>query len=153
MQDRLEHPRVTTALCHGCFDVLHVGHVRLLKLAKSMADKLIVSIGSDEHVQHAKGMPVNNQSWRKEMLEALSCVDEVVITEGLDVAATIETIKRVRPDFYVKGREYGGKLAPAERAAVEDFGGRVVFMDEFNKAKCSSSALREKGGERCTTTM
>ena len=135
---------MTVALCHGVFDVLHVGHLRLLQSAKSMSDKLVVSIGSDEHVQHAKGMPVNNQEWRKEMLEALSCVDEVVITNGLGVAATIETIMRVRPDFYVKGREYEKTLAPAERMAVKDYGGRVVFMDEFHKGSCSSSVLTRK---------
>lgn len=134
---------MTTALCHGCFDVLHVGHLRLLKTAKAMADKLVVSIGSDEHVQDAKGMPVNNQNWRKEMLEALSCVDEVVITEGCGAAATIAMIRMVRPDFYLKGREYEGKLYPEERKAVEEYGGRVMFMDEFDKAKCSSSTLRQ----------
>lgn len=139
---------MTTALCHGVFDVLHVGHLRLLKMAKAMSDRLVVSIGSDEHVQHAKGMPVNNQNWRKEMLEALSCVDEVVITEGLGAAATIETIKRVRPDFYVKGREYEQKLDPAERAAVEDYAGRVVFMDEFSKGACSSSVLVERFNQK-----
>lgn len=109
-----------------------------------MSDRLVVSIGSDEHVQHAKGMPVNNQEWRKEMLKALSCVDEVVLTEGVGVAATIATINRVRPNFYVKGREYQKKLAPEERMAVADHGGRVVFIDEFSKAECSSSTLRER---------
>lgn len=135
---------MTTALCHGVFDVLHVGHLRLLKLAKSMSDRLVVSIGSDEHVQHAKGMPINNQEWRKEMLKALSCVDEVVITEGLGVAATIATIRQVRPDFYVKGRECEKRLAPTERRAVQEYGGRVVFMDDFYKDACSSSVLTRK---------
>ncbi len=109
-----------------------------------MSGRLVVSIGSDEHVQHAKGMPFNNQDWRKEMLESLSCVDEVVITEGLGVAATIATIRLVRPNFYVKGRECEKQLAPAERKAVADYGGVVVFMNEFHKDSCSSSVLTRK---------
>lgn len=131
-------------LVHGCFDVLHVGHVRLLKFAKSLGDVLIVSIASDRHVTDSKGeaRPVNRQDLRKEMVESFDFVDHVIIMDGLGYAATMELIRKVRPDVYVKGQEYQGRLV--EYGVVEECGGRVVFMDEFEKAECSTTTILER---------
>lgn len=129
-------------LAHGCFDVLHVGHLRLLKFAVTLGDWLVVSIASDEHILDWKGKrPANCEAYRKEMLLAFGFVDEVIITDGLGVAATCAMIERVRPSVYVKGREYEGRLA--DQTTVEHCGGRVVFFDEFDKLNCSSSVLIE----------
>lgn len=137
-----------TVLCHGCWDILHVGHIRQLKTARALGDRLVVSVCSDAHVQDSKGYdrPINKQEYRKEMLEHYQFVDEVIITEGLGSDGTIDTIKKVKPDIYVKGREHEGHLP--EHDAVERIGGKVVFIDELDKDACSSSVLTEGNYKR-----
>lgn len=94
---------------NGCFDVLHIGHIKLLEFAKSQGDYLIVGIDSDERVKESKGpgRPINNQRDRCEFLRAISAVDEVVIfssTEGLTNA-----IKENDVDLIVIGDDYEGR--------------------------------------------
>ena len=94
---------------NGCFDVLHIGHIKLLEFAKSQGDYLIVGIDSDEMVKESKGQdrPINNQRDRCEFLRAISVVDEVVIfnsSEGLSNA-----IKENDVDLIVIGDDYEGK--------------------------------------------
>jgi len=89
---------------NGCFDILHPGHVEVLKFAKSLGDKLIVGINSDKAVKILKGedRPINNELVRKTLLESLSFVDEVVIFDDVN---TIDIIKKLKPDILVKGEE------------------------------------------------
>jgi len=133
----------TTVLCHGCFDVLHTGHIHHLQQAKKFGDRLVVSI---THEDFAKKPLRFSAAFRKEMLENLSFVDQVMITHERTALAAIAEIK---PDFYVKGKEYAqleldrsGDIYP-EKAEVEKHGGQLVFTDD----EIIFSATKIKEGE------
>jgi len=113
--------------CHGCFDIVHPGHVRHLRYAKAQGDELLVSITGDQQVGKGFGRPLIPQELRAENLAELDCVDWVYIEQRPTAA---ELLVEVRPDLYVKGREYEQNDDPrfrAERQAVEAGGGRVMF--------------------------
>jgi len=110
---------VITVLANGVFDPLHIGHLYHLQEAKSLGDWLVVSVTRDDKV-NKEGHPVFTQDQRAEMVAALRCVDEVMI-----VASAGEAIEILKPDVFVKGSEYDGKLKEKER--VEAYGGRVAF--------------------------
>lgn len=90
---------------NGCFDILHVGHVRLLQFCKSLTGRVVVGLNSDASVKRLKGSerPINNQSARAEVLRALWCVDDVVVFEE---DTPYELIKQVKPTIIVKGGDY-----------------------------------------------
>lgn len=88
-------------LANGCFDILHVGHLKHLEAAKRMGDTLIVSLTLDEHVHKGPGLPVHSWAQRAELLRGLRCVDDVVPSVD-DCAA----IRAIRPDVFVKGIDY-----------------------------------------------
>ena len=90
---------------NGCFDILHVGHVELLKYSKSIGSTLIVGLNSDESVSQLKGSdrPINNEIDRKKMLESIKYVDKVIIFNQL---TPFDLIKKIRPDIIVKGGDY-----------------------------------------------
>ena len=90
---------------YGCFDILHVGHIQYLEQSKNLGDRLIVGLNSDESVRRLKGpsRPVNSQDDRKRMLEALRCVDEVVI---FDEETPYKLIRRLQPSIVTKGGDY-----------------------------------------------
>jgi len=90
---------------NGCFDILHPGHIEYLKKSKELGGKLIVGINSDRSVRMIKGdnRPINNQEYRKYMLESLSFVDEVII---FDEETPIEIIKKIKPNIITKGGDY-----------------------------------------------
>lgn len=115
-------------LANGCFDVLHVGHVRYLHAAQELGGKLIVAVNSDESVRALKGegRPVMPANERAEILAALSDVDAVVIFVEGDVRAII---REIRPDFHAKGTDYTVETVP-ERAEVEVCGGRVAIVGD-----------------------
>jgi rfaE bifunctional protein kinase chain/domain/rfaE bifunctional protein nucleotidyltransferase chain/domain len=121
-------------LCHGVFDLLHIGHIKHFEQAKANGDILIVTITADEHVRKGPLRPAFPQALRAEALAALACVDYVAINYS---PMAIELIERIRPDFYVKGSDYKadekdvtGGIA-LERAAIEGVGGRLVFTDDI----------------------
>jgi rfaE bifunctional protein nucleotidyltransferase chain/domain len=119
-------------LTAGCFDVLHVGHVRFLKGAKALGDKLTVLISCDAEVERQKGpkRPVFSHYDRMEILYALYCVDLVILNE--DVTAE-KWIERLKPDIFAKGLEYRGRCTDQlkrERIAVEAVGGKLVLVGE-----------------------
>jgi rfaE bifunctional protein nucleotidyltransferase chain/domain len=113
--------------CHGCFDIVHPGHIRHLRHAAQQGDILLVSITADALINKGDGRPLFTQDLRAENLAALDCVDWVYINPD----ATAETLlEDTRPDVYIKGREYEGNDDPrfrAERDAVERHGGRIIF--------------------------
>lgn len=117
----------TIVQCHGCFDIVHPGHIRYLQFARSQGDVLVVSITGDATIDKEPQRPQIPQELRAENLAALEFVDWVVI----DPHPTAEAVLAVlRPDVYVKGREYAASEDPRflrERAVVESYGGRVIF--------------------------
>lgn len=112
---------------NGCFDILHTGHVRYLKAARSLGDCLAVGLNSDVSVRRLKGpeRPVNAEADRAEVLDALFAVDYVTI---FDEPTAEDLIARIRPDVYVKGGDYTLDSLP-EAKIVQQYGGRVAFVD------------------------
>ena len=115
-------------LTNGCFDLLHVGHVRYLHAARELGGKVIVAVNADDSVRalKGKGRPVIPADERAEILAALAAVDAVVIFSEPDVRALI---LEIRPDFHAKGTDYTAESVP-ERAEVEACGGRVVIVGD-----------------------
>ncbi|MEQ9489835.1 MAG: PfkB family carbohydrate kinase [Alphaproteobacteria bacterium] len=121
-------------LCHGTFDLLHIGHIRHFEAAKKHGDVLVVTITADRHVKKGIDRPVFNQALRSEMIAALQLVDYVSV---IDDASAIPAIEAVQPACYVKGMDYRnaaddvtGKIEK-ERLAVERLGGELTFTDEI----------------------
>jgi len=118
----------SVAFANGCFDLLHVGHVRYLAGASREADRLIVAINDDASVRALKGegRPVLPAAARAELVAALRMVDYVVIFPD----RTVERLLRlVRPDVHCKGTDYTVESVP-ERAAVAEFGGRIAIVGD-----------------------
>jgi rfaE bifunctional protein nucleotidyltransferase chain/domain len=115
-------------MANGCFDVLHVGHVRYLQAAKALGGKLVVALNADDSVQKLKGAgrPVMPERERAEILAALEPVDAVVIFPELDVRALLNDI---RPDVQAKGTDYTKDSVP-ERDVVTAYGGRVEIVGD-----------------------
>ncbi len=111
---------------NGCFDVLHVGHIRYLQQAKQQGDILIVAINSDESVRAIKGdkRPLVSEDERAEVLAALECVDYVTIFSELD---PIQFLHELRPDIHVKGGDYRLDQI-VEREAVESIGAELRLL-------------------------
>ncbi len=116
------------ALANGCFDLLHVGHVRYLHGAAAEADVLVVAINDDDSVRQLKGegRPVFRAADRAELVAALRGVDYVAIFSGPTVAPVIEAI---RPDVHCKGTDYTAESVP-EREQVRAYGGRVAIVGD-----------------------
>jgi rfaE bifunctional protein nucleotidyltransferase chain/domain len=123
---RRDGARVT--LANGCFDLLHVGHVRYLHAARELGGKLVVAVNSDDSVRGLKGAgrPLMPAEERAEILAALAAVDAVVIFPERDVRAII---REIRPDFQAKGTDYTAESVP-ERDEVEACGGRVAIVGD-----------------------
>lgn len=115
-------------LTNGCFDLLHVGHVRYLHAAKQLAGRVIVAINSDASVRALKGAgrPLMPAAERAEIIAALSDVDAVVVFDELDVRALI---RELRPDIHAKGTDYTPETVP-ERDVVRECGGRVEIVGD-----------------------
>jgi D-glycero-beta-D-manno-heptose 1-phosphate adenylyltransferase len=115
-------------LANGCFDLLHVGHVRYLHAAKQIGGRLIVAINSDESVRALKGegRPLMPAGERAEILSALADVDAVLIFPERDVRALI---REIRPDVHAKGTDYTADSVP-ERDVVVECGGRVEIVGD-----------------------
>ena len=118
----------TIILANGCFDLLHVGHVRYLQSAKALGGKLIVALNSDQSVRRLKGpgRPAMPEQERAEIVAALASVDAVVIFDEPDVRALI---REIRPDVQVKGTDYTAESVP-ERDEVLAYGGRVEIVGD-----------------------
>ncbi|HEY1732134.1 MAG TPA: adenylyltransferase/cytidyltransferase family protein [Terriglobales bacterium] len=115
-------------LTNGCFDLLHVGHIRYLHGAKALGGKLIVAINADDSVRKLKGerRPAMPAVERAEILAALSDVDVVVIFDEPDVRALI---REIRPDVQAKGTDYTRENVP-EREEVRAYGGRIEIVGD-----------------------
>ncbi|HSP62914.1 MAG TPA: D-glycero-beta-D-manno-heptose 1-phosphate adenylyltransferase [Pyrinomonadaceae bacterium] len=125
---------------NGCFDVLHVGHVRYLEAAKALGDLLIVAVNSDQQVRKQKGedRPLMPQDQRAEIVAALDAVDFVTIFEEPTVT---ELLLALKPDIHAKGTDYTVDTVP-ERDVVRSYGGRVAIAGDPKDH--SSSEMIEK---------
>ena len=128
-------------LANGCFDLLHVGHVRYLHAAKKLGGRLVVAVNSDDSVRTLKGMgrPLMPAEERAEILAALADVDAVVIFAEPDVRALIAEI---RPDVHAKGTDYTAESVP-ERDAVLAYGGRIQIVGD-RKEHSASEIIRSR---------
>lgn len=130
---------------NGCFDILHVGHVRYLEAARALGSMLVVGINSDESVRRLKGSerPIVPENERKEVLLALKSVDAAIL---FDEDTPLELIQAVQPDFLVKGGDW-----PVEKIIGADFvqstGGKVLSLP-FVEGKSSTNILEKikRGG-------
>lgn len=118
----------TVALANGCFDVLHVGHVRYLAGARAEADVLVVGVNGDESVRRLKGegRPLLPEDDRAVLVGAVRSVDHVVVFREDDVAALLLAL---RPDVHCKGTDYTAESVP-ERETVRGYGGRVAIVGD-----------------------
>ena len=113
---------------NGCFDLLHVGHVRYLEQARELGDALLVAVNGDESVRALKGptRPINSEQDRAEVLAALECVSYVTIFPSMRVTDLVGVIK---PQIYAKGGDYTvDSLDPGERAALEAAGTDIQIL-------------------------
>jgi rfaE bifunctional protein nucleotidyltransferase chain/domain len=119
-------------LTNGCFDLLHVGHVRYLAQARGLGEALVVAINSDESVRRLKGprRPLTPDIERAEMLAALESVDFVIVFDEDTASALVEEIE---PAIYVKGGDYSSDPSdprfPVEGNSVKKYGGSVVTVE------------------------
>ena len=130
----------TFVVTNGCFDILHVGHVRYLQKTKEFADNLIVMLNSDKSVKAIKGddRPINCEEDRAEILSSLSCVDYVVLFDENSPAKLLENIK---PDVYTKGADYTLETLP-ERDIVLKNNIKVEFID-FVQGKSTTNVIKK----------
>ena len=132
-------------LANGCFDLLHVGHIRYLRAAKQLGGRLIVAVNSDESVRTLKGegRPLMPAEERAEILAALEDVDVVVIFPERDVRALV---REIRPDIQAKGTDYTADNVP-ERDVVVECGGRVEIVGD-PKNHSATEIIRSRLGPR-----
>jgi rfaE bifunctional protein nucleotidyltransferase chain/domain len=126
--ERRREGGATVVLANGCFDVLHVGHVRYLRGARELGGVLVVAVNGDEAVRALKGegRPLTPAAERAEIVAALEGVDFVTVFETL----TVEPVLRaLRPDVHAKGTDYTEETVP-ERAVVAEYGGRVAIVGD-----------------------
>lgn len=125
---RQEYATKKLVFTNGCFDLLHVGHVRYLAAARHLGDLLVVGLNSDDSVRELKGRnrPINMQADRAEVLAALEAVDHVIVFEEKRVTELLEDL---RPDIYTKGGNYTREsLDPGERRLLDALGTRIEIL-------------------------
>jgi rfaE bifunctional protein kinase chain/domain/rfaE bifunctional protein nucleotidyltransferase chain/domain len=133
------HAGKTVVHCHGCFDIVHPGHIAHLQFARSLGDLLIVTVSADSQVNKGVDRPLIPDDLRAGSLAALECVDFVHVNPSPTAG---ELLAALQPDIFVKGKEYQTNADPrflAERRIVEEAGGRVVFSS--GEVVYSSTAL------------
>ena len=115
----------TIVLTNGCFDLVHVGHIRYLKEAKELGDILVVALNSDESVRRlkGKGRPFMNQDERAEILSSFSFVDYLTVFSEKNVEKILLSLE---PDFHAKGSDYTKDTVP-ERETVLSYGGKIAI--------------------------
>ncbi|MCX5713847.1 MAG: adenylyltransferase/cytidyltransferase family protein [Candidatus Omnitrophica bacterium] len=131
--DRLKKEGKKIVHCHGCFDLMHPGHIKYFQAAKKMGDKLVVTVTPDVYVAKGPGRPAFNQTLRAESIAALECVDYVAINKW---PTAEKTIRLLRPHIYVKGQEFErlkdktGKIQK-EYEVIREIGSELKFTHEI----------------------
>lgn len=138
--DTIHHAGKTVVTTNGCFDILHVGHVRYLEKTKTFADYCIVLLNSDKSVKSIKGpsRPINNENDRAEILSALRCVDYVVL---FDEDSPKNLLDEMKPDVYTKGADYTMETLP-EADIMKKNNIRVEFID-FVQGKSTTGTIEK----------
>ena len=138
--NKLKSEGKTIVTTNGCFDILHVGHVRYLEKTKSFADVLIVALNSDKSVKSIKGdsRPINNENDRAEVLCALKSVDYVVL---FDEDSPINLLLQMKPDVYTKGADYTVETLP-EAKKIMEAGAKIEFIS-FVEGKSTTSIIEK----------
>lgn len=138
--DKLHAEGKTVVCTNGCFDILHVGHVRYLQKTKTFADYSIVLLNSDKSVKSIKGptRPINCEDDRAEILSALSCVDYVVM---FDEDSPRNLLDEIKPDVYTKGADYTMETLP-EADIMRKNGTRVEFIT-FVEGKSTTNTIEK----------
>jgi len=118
----------TVVFANGCFDLIHVGHVRYLQSARAMGHALIVGVNGDAGVKalKGKGRPLQNEDDRAEMIASMACVDYVLLFDDPTVDGILRALK---PDIHAKGTDYSEESVP-ERDTVLSYGGRVAIAGD-----------------------
>jgi len=143
LRQQLRQATVRVGLCHGCFDILHAGHVHHLTRAAELVDVLVVSVTPARYVNKGVGRPVFDDAARLAVLAALRPVDYVVLN---DAPTAVPMILRLEPDVYIKGAHYGegedGRLAE-ELRALKEVGGSFELTDDevFDSSSRAAAAL------------
>jgi D-glycero-beta-D-manno-heptose 1-phosphate adenylyltransferase len=145
---RIEHLRrdgKRIVFTNGGFDILHVGHVRALRHARSLGDHLVVAVNGDRSVRAAKGpgRPLFPESERAEILAALGCVDTVYVFD----AATVDSLlAELKPHVHAKGPDYTVETVP-ERATVLSYGGEIAIVGDPKRHSSTEAQrrLKERG--------
>ena len=135
------HNSGKTVVCtNGCFDILHIGHVRYLEKTKTFADYSIVLLNSDVSVKNIKGptRPINGENDRAELLSALRCVDYVVL---FDEDSPRNLLDEIKPDVYTKGADYTMETLP-EADVMKKNNIRVEFID-FVAGKSTTNTINK----------
>jgi rfaE bifunctional protein nucleotidyltransferase chain/domain len=134
----------TVAFANGCFDLLHVGHVRYLESSAQEADLLVVAINDDASVRTLKGegRPILPAEERAELVAALRCVDFVVVFPELTVGPLLQAL---RPDVHCKGTDYTVETVP-EREIVKAYGGRTAIVGDPKDHSTRDLLARIAGG-------
>lgn len=130
----------TIVLANGCFDLIHVGHIRYLKGAKNIGDLLVVALNSDFSVNQLKGpgRPILDQDHRAEILSSFEFVDYICLFNEKDVSRILHALK---PDIQAKGSDYTKETVP-ERGIVYSYGGKVAIVGG-PKIKSTSEIILE----------
>ncbi len=128
---------------NGCFDILHIGHLRYLKKAKRFGYILVVALNSDSSTKALKGdsRPINNQNDRAELLANLNCVDIVVI---FDEISPEKLLVEITPDIHTKGADYTIDTLPEAKAIIKA-GGKIEFI-EFVEGKSTTNTIKKING-------
>ena len=128
IRDAMDATGQRIVFTNGCFDLLHVGHVRYLQAARELGDALVVAVNGDASVRSLKGegRPINTASDRAEVLAALECVNFVTVFPEVRVTSILELI---RPHVYAKGGDYTvDRLDPGERSVLEKIGAEIEIL-------------------------
>ncbi len=142
--DKIHKSGKTVVTTNGCFDILHVGHVRYLEKTKTFGDYLIVLLNSDKSVRSIKGptRPINCEEDRAEILSALKCVDYVVL---FDEDSPRNLLDEMKPDVYTKGADYTLATLP-EADIMRKNNTRVEFI-EFVEGKSTTNIINKMNKE------
>lgn len=135
----------TIVTTNGCFDILHVGHVRYLEETKKFGDVLIVALNSDASVRRLKGenRPINNEMDRAEVLNGLKSVDYVVL---FDEDSPADLLAKIKPDVHTKGADYTIETLPEAKIILEN-GGRVEFI-KFVEGKSTTNTIKKINAQK-----
>jgi cytidyltransferase-like protein len=131
----------TVVLAHGCFDVFHYGHLLHLRAAALMGDHLVVAVTMNEHVNKGEDRPLFDETQRLAIINELRCVDEVLLARD-----SLDALVKVKPDVFVKGREYDGKIQAKDAEYCAKHGITIAFTDE--ETYSSSDIINGRSGSR-----